>query len=57
MQVGFYRELLEQGFNVFACDADAIFMGDPRPLMHQPPWSHADMAVATDCIDVAADTR
>ena len=36
-----HRELLTLGFNVFACDADAIFMNDPRPLMKQTPWTHA----------------
>ena len=57
LKVGFYRELLTLGFNVFACDADAIFMGDPRPLMHASPWDGADMAVATDCIDIPGDAR
>ena len=56
-QVGFYRELLTLGFNVFACDADAIFMNDPRPLMRQPPWKHAEMAIATDCIDLPGDAH
>ena len=43
------------GFNVFACDADAIFMNDPRPLMKQTPWTHAEVAIATDCIDLPGD--
>ena len=55
--MGFYRELLTLGFNVFACDADAIFMGDPRPLMRQEPWVHAEVAIATDCIDLPGDAR
>ena len=56
-QVGFYRELLTFGFNVWACDADAVFFNDPRAMMRQPPWSQADIAVATDCIDVEGDNR
>ena len=55
LKVGFYRELLEMGFNVFACDADAIFMSDPRPLMRTAPWNLAEVAVATDCIDIPLD--
>ena len=55
LKVGFYRELLSLGFNVFACDADAIFMNDPRPLMRIEPWVHAEVAIATDCIDLPGD--
>jgi len=57
VQVGFYRELLSSGFNVLACDADAIFMADPRPFLRTHPWTLADMAVATDCIDVPGDAQ
>ena len=57
LKVGFYRELLSFGFNVWACDADAIFMNDPRPLMRQGAWAHADVAIATDCIDLPSDAR
>jgi len=43
LKVGFYRELLSFGYNVWACDADAVFMHDPRPLMatevHSPSSS------------------
>ena len=38
-QVGFYRELLSFGFNVWACDADAVFMNDPRQFMRQYPYT------------------
>ena len=57
LKVGFYHELLSFGFNVWACDADAIFLSDPRPLMRQGAWAHADVAVATDCIDLPSDAR
>ena len=33
--MGFYHELLSFGFNVWACDADAVFVNDPRPMMRQ----------------------
>ncbi len=57
LKVGFYRELLTFGFNVWACDADAIFINDPRPLIEQAGFATADVAVATDCIDIPSDTR
>ena len=57
LKVGFYRELLSFGFNVWACDADAIFLADPRPLLRSPSFAGAHLAAATDCIDVALDTR
>ena len=40
LKVGFYHELLSFGFNVWACDADAIFLSDPRPLMRQGARAH-----------------
>jgi len=57
LKVGFYKELLSYGFNVWACDADALLMHDPRPLMASHPWSLADVAIATDCIDLPGDAR
>ena len=57
LKVGFYRELLSFGFNVWACDADAVFMNDPRPMMREGAWAHADVAIATDCIDLPSDAR
>ncbi|KAL1528538.1 hypothetical protein AB1Y20_009881 [Prymnesium parvum] len=57
LKVGFYRELLSFGFNVWACDADAIIINDPRPMMTMSPWTAADVAIATDCIDLPGDTR
>ena len=45
------------GFNVWACDADAVLVGDPRPLMHTPDWKAAHVAAATDCIDIPLDNR
>lgn len=57
LKVGFYRELLSYGFNVWACDADAVLVGDPRPLMRRPEWIDADVAAATDCIDIPLDNR
>ena len=54
-QVGFYNELLSFGYNVWACDADAVFVNDPRSMMREEPWSKADVAIATDCIDVPGD--
>ena len=57
LKVGFYRELLSFGFNVWACDADAVFMNDPRPMMRERPWTEADVAIATDCIDLPSDAR
>ena len=44
-------------YNVWACDADAIFIADPRPMMRQPEWRDALIAAATDCIDVRLDGR
>ena len=55
--MGFYRELLSFGYNVWACDADAVFANDPRPMMREHPWTLADVTVATDCIDVPGDSR
>jgi len=57
LKVGFYGELLSFGYNVWACDADAVFINDPRSMMREEPWSLADIAIATDCIDVPADQR
>ena len=57
LKVGFYRELLSFGYNVWACDADAVFANDPRAMMRSQPWAHADVAIATDCIDVPGDNR
>jgi hypothetical protein len=57
LKVGFYRELLSFGYNVWACDADAVFANDPRAMMREEPWVRADVAVATDCIDVPSDRR
>jgi hypothetical protein len=57
LKVGFYRELLSFGFNVWACDADAVFLNDPRPMMREAPWTAADVAIATDCIDLPSDAR
>jgi hypothetical protein len=42
---------------VWACDADAVFMNDPRPMMRERPWTEADVAIATDCIDLPSDAR
>ena len=55
--MGFYKELLSFGFNVWACDADAIFLSDPREFVRQHPWTQADIAIATDCIDIPGDQR
>ena len=57
LKVGFYRELLTFGYNVWACDADAVFVHDPRPLMAEPEWREAELAAATDCIDVHRDSQ
>ena len=84
LKVGFYRELLSFGYNVWACDADAVFMNDPRAMMRSQPWcvqiaiaiaircsssysghraytlfrrALADVAIATDCIDIPSDQR
>ena len=57
LKVGFYRELLSYGYNVWACDADAVLVGDPRPLMREPAWQGAHIAAATDCIDIPLDNR
>ena len=32
-------------------------MNDPRAMMREHPWSLADVAIATDCIDIPSDTR
>ena len=57
MKVQFYSNILRLGFNVWACDADAIFVTDPRPMMQTAPWTHADIAIAPDCIAIPEDAR
>jgi len=57
LKVGFYNELLSFGYNVWACDADAVFANDPRAMMMEQPWNLADITIATDCIDVPGDNR
>ena len=57
LKVGYYRELLSYGYNVWACDADALFISDPRPLMRLPEWRDALVAAATDCIDLRRDAQ
>ena len=42
---------------MWACDADAVFVSDPRPMMAQLPWTHADIAIATDCIAIPQDAH
>ena len=57
LKVGFYRELLSFGYNVWACDADAVFMNDPRSTMREKPWDLADIAIATDCMRMCTYLR
>ena len=55
LKVAFYTRILKMGFNLWACDADTGWMGDPTPFVNQYPMQYVDMLTTTDCIDLAGD--
>ena len=57
LKVAFYTRILKMGFNVWACDADTGWMGNPRAFVNEYPMQHVDMLTTTDCIDVDGDER
>jgi len=57
LKVAFYTRILTMGFNVWACDADTGWMGDPSVFISEYPMQHVDMLTTTDCIDVEGDQR
>ena len=36
LKVAFYTRILTMGFNIWACDADTGWMGDPAPFIQEP---------------------
>ena len=57
LKVEFYKRILNMGFNLWACDADTGWMGNPAPFVNEYPMQHVDMMTTTDCIDVEGDTK
>ena len=55
LKVAFYTRILTMGFNIWACDADTGWMGDPTPFIQENPMQHVDMLTTTDCIDLKGD--
>ena len=55
LKVNFYTRILTMGFNIWACDADTGWMGDPTPFIQENPMQHVDMLTTTDCIDLKGD--
>lgn len=55
LKVAFYTRILTMGFNIWACDADTGWMGDPTPFIQEYPMQHVDMLTTTDCIDLKGD--
>ena len=55
LKVAFYTRILQMGFNLWACDADTGWMGDPKPFVNEYPMQHVDIMTTTDCIDVEGD--
>jgi hypothetical protein len=57
LKVAFYTRILKMGFNLWACDADTGWMGDPTQFVNEYPMQHVDMLTTTDCIDVEGDQK
>ena len=57
LKVAFYTRILTMGFNVWACDADTGWMGNPSAFVNEYPMQHVDVLTTTDCIDVEGDER
>jgi len=57
LKVAFYTRIIKMGFNVWACDADTGWMGNPHSFVNEYPMQHVDMFTTTDCIDVEGDTH
>ena len=55
LKVAFHTRILTMGFNIWACDADTGWMGDPTPFIQEYPMQHVDMLTTTDCIDLKGD--
>eukprot|EP00908_Phaeocystis_cordata_P010200 Transcript_21042.p1 GENE.Transcript_21042~~Transcript_21042.p1 ORF type:complete len:807 (+),score=158.02 Transcript_21042:127-2421(+) len=57
LKVAFYTRILTMGFNIWACDADTGWMGDPSVFIQEYPMQHVDMLTTTDCIDLEGDQK
>ena len=57
LKVMFYTRILKRGFNVWACDADTAWMGNPAAFVSEYPMGFADILTTTDCIDVDGDVK
>jgi hypothetical protein len=57
LKVAFYMRILRMGFNIWACDADTGWMGDPSTFVKAYPMQYADMLTTTDCIDIEGDVH
>ena len=55
--MAFYTRILKMGFNIWACDADTGWMGNPVVFVNEYPMQHVDMLTTTDCIDLNGDTH
>jgi hypothetical protein len=55
LKVTFYTRVLRMGFNVWACDADTGWMGNPAVFVNEFPMQHVDIFTTTDCIDIEGD--
>ena len=55
LKVAFYTRILKMGFNLWACDADTGWMGNPTVFVNEYPMQHVDMLTTTDCIDLKGD--
>ena len=47
LKVAFYTRILTMGFNIWACDADTGWMGDPSVFIQEYPMQHVDMLTTT----------
>ena len=56
LKVNFVRRLLAKGVHLALTDADALWLGDPRPYFSSLGLERADVLISSDCIDDAADT-
>jgi len=55
LKVNFVRRLLARGVHLALTDADALWLGDPRPYFASRGLQRADVLISSDCIDQAAD--
>jgi hypothetical protein len=55
LKVNFVRRLLARGVHLALTDADALWLGDPRPYFASRGLERADVLISSDCIDNGAD--